>query len=257
MTAVPTQPELTGRDEQLGVLEAALDAARPALVLVTGRVGGGKSTLLHAVRGQAQARGWHAAPPDPSPSLVVNRDMTPKSFSESLGAWLRRSAPAVAIDAGPSLDAQGLSREVAGPPRKPAAPGERTADREVARLLKRLREAAPVMIAIDGYRPNRAFGRWFASELVPALKESRLPALVVIAHDFELGPELLEHADERLVLGALDEALTERYFRGLAAGMQPPMDEAELREYARAAAERPELLGSLSRVLALAAHEEE
>lgn len=241
-----TSEDLVGREEQLQAFERVLDRYGPALVLVSGQVGSGKSRLVQEMSVRARARGWRTAPPEGRAALVITRDATPRSFARQIVELLapRRD------DTGPMLDAYALSREVAASslPPPPAA----AADRDTTAVMNAIREACPVLVAVDGFRPNAAFARWLTGQLIPVAQESGLPLVAVLTLETDPPPDVLRFAYEHFRLDRLDEAATERYFRGFGARLRPPMSGEELRTYVRAATERPELVHSLQLVLALA-----
>ena len=247
--------DLVGRDEQLRAFERVLDQRRPAVVLVTGRVGSGKSRLLSELTGQARARGWRTAPPPREPPYVVTRDTTPRSFARQVERMLAGRPGELGLDANPVLDAQALSRGMAASSlaAAPTPPPAIAGDADAATLIDSIRDACPALFAVDGFHPNVTFGRWLSERLVPAVKESDLPVVALLTLETEPSSEILGFADEHLHLDRLDEAATERYFLELGKRLSPPLGVDELRTYVKAAADTPELVGCLRRVLALAA----
>lgn len=249
-----TSDDLVGRDEELLSFERVLERRRPTVVLVTGPVGAGKSRLLVEMIRMARARGWRTAPPAGEPPYVVSRDATPRSFAQQVQRVLEIYTGAPDIDAGPTLDGRALSRGMAGSSLSTAGPETIAGDANAAALVDSIRAACPALFAIDGFRPNATFARWLSGQLVPAVKASGLPVVAVLTLETE-AVEIVRDADVHLQLGRLDEAATDRYFRELGQRLSPAPSDAELRTYVKAAVERPELVDSLRRVLALAARQ--
>jgi hypothetical protein len=243
--------DLVGRDDQLRAFERILDARRPAVVVVTGPVGSGKSRLLRELGVVACAHDWRIVAPPGEFAFAVTLDATPWSFAGQVQEALVAHAGARAFESNPVLDAYALSRGVAAsavaPP--PAPPG---ADDLAASLIDAIRDLCPALVSVDGFRPNTGFADWCGVQLLPAIRRSGLPILAVLTLETEPELDILPHVDAHLELDRLDEAATERYFREVGRRLSPPMRDAELRAYVRASAARPELVHSLRRVLALA-----
>lgn len=248
----PAADDVVGRDEQLRSFDRIMDAGRPAVILVTGHVGSGKSRFLRELGTRARARGWRTLPAPEQPGLVVTRDATPRTLARQILETLAAGAASGAIDAHPVRDAFALSRGVAASSVAFRPPASVVADEIATTLIRAMREVCPALVGVDGFRPNAALARWLADRLAPAIRESGLPVVTVLTLEAEPPADLLRSVDQHFALGRLDEAATERHFRALGDRLHPPMGDDELRVYVRAATARPELVHSLHRVLALA-----
>lgn len=253
--------DLLGRDAERSILEGMLLRRRPAVIVIRGDVGSGKTRLLDWMHDHARSLGWRSLPDEGPGALAVDRSTTEESFDTRLSILLGATAAGTAVDQRRVLDAGELSRELtaggatseslaatsAEPRPSPAAvPTD-------VRLVRQLAALAPVVVLIDGFRSSTSFGAWFADPFLAGIKASGERVVVAIAYDRPRDDEpSLAMADEHLVLGPLERAATAEHFRILGERLDPPLIAEEQVAYAAAAAERPELLVALTRVLELA-----
>jgi len=97
MASQVRDPVLIGRRAEIHLLDDALDAAaagRPAMLLVGGEAGVGKTRLLGELRGRAPERGFLVSRGRPEPRLrsrsqeVGHRDFTIRSGRELREVWV-------------------------------------------------------------------------------------------------------------------------------------------------------------------------
>jgi AAA ATPase domain len=204
-----------GREREFGELTAILERRSPALVLVTGEAGMGKTTLVRAMQDQSATDGWTPLPKDSnSAPLVADRSTTPESFS---GAFHRAFGGA--------------------------------ADEALAELPETLAAHAPVLLLIEFFRPTRVFANWLSDALMGELRSAAVPAVVVVTTAFDSDKELLAHAADVVVrLGPLDAEDVRKALLELPP-LDPPLDDHELGIYVEEASRAPAVLSSLLRLL--------
>jgi hypothetical protein len=267
-TLVHGPPALIGREPELAQVFDVLAQRTSALILVPGEPGMGKSAFMRELNARAAAQGWAVAGSDASGELTITPSTTPPEFGRRLRDLLGLPAPA-------GLTATRLAGAEVGeratrstdPAGQTALAGEGGFIAKVLEGVKRwLSEAswlnlkelvqdiasrAPVLLLIDGYSPNKTFERSFALAFLPALRRRAEPVVVVLVEREQQLSGLAASATAVIPVGPVDERPIRQHLEGLATCVVPPLTEAELEEYAVAAADSPELIGSLTRLLAL------
>jgi hypothetical protein len=255
---------LVGRENQLAEAITLIERRASALLLVAGEVGMGKSTFLAALDEYATGAGWTVARSDETGELTIAPSTTPPEFDSRLRQILGWPAGAGIADAGsaePDLLPDLGSAATAGDAEKPGVIAklfdtarrwlETTSWLGLAELIVDLQRHAPVLILIDGYRPGAQFERSFAGSFLPVLLRSTAPLVVVVADRPEAVERLAAQATARLDFGPGDQEAIRRHFARVTRDVEPAIRAGELDAYADAAAHRPELIGSLTRLLAL------
>jgi len=221
-----------GREAEWERLLTRLKARKPALVLIAGPTGSGRTTLLDALA---------AAAPELDYSViggqgVMTVDQTTRSsdlrriVASVLGASLKSEPPA-----------GGFLRLIMGLFFR-SANDEKT----VTGLLE---TKAPAILAIDGYAPGRSMSVWFAERLVPRVLRSGAPIVVLVADKLESMVGLREAAAETIELGPLSRDAVEARLRAATADLIPPLSDSELAAYCDAVAYDLSLLTPLDEVL--------
>jgi hypothetical protein len=223
----PPADGLIGRDEELSRFAAILRRGGPALVLLSGDIGVGKSNLLLQLRAQvgAQPGGWTIIPSTASDELSVDASTTEPAFEQ-------RIAPVTG--AGQLITQSALAQRPAG------------------LAVAYLRGRAPVLLVIDGYRPSGRFAGWFSERFVPDVRQAGANVVIVVSAAPREAAAVAPLADERIELHPLDPAVVRQHFTNIGLRLSPPMAAAELDEYVQAACQRSDLIRSLTRVLWLA-----
>lgn len=221
-----------------------LDAGRSALILVAGPPGSGRSHLAKDVGAAAERRDFRVLGCD---TAIVIEETT------KLTDLRRVLASLLDVDTSDGDDG-------------PAASGTASKAMSVVRhgltsVIQRLNDeravfdlidqAAPAMIAIDGYTPGQAFGLWFTSRLVPHVKGSQRPIVLVVIDRLEPLRDLRDAADDVVELGELARDEVRDHVAAIGATITPPLTSEEIEAYCDAAAHEPDMLTALERVLAL------
>jgi len=255
---------LVGRENQLAEAITIIERRASALLLVAGEVGMGKSTFLAALDEYAGGEGWTVARSDAVGELTIAPSTTPPEFGTRLRQILGWPAGGAIADAGsaePELVPDLGSAAAAGDAEKTGVVAklfdtarrwlETSAWLGLAELIVDLQRHAPVLILIDGYRPGAQFERSFAGSFLPMLLRSPAPLIAVVADRPEAVERLAAQATARLDFGPGDQEAIRRHFARVTRDVEPAIRAGELDAYADAAAHRPELIGSLTRLLAL------
>jgi hypothetical protein len=253
-----TLDPLIGREREMETLSAVLTARQPALVVIGGGVGMGKSALLGALRERARDDGWFLIP-DGDEALDIHEGISVASMEEALEALLSRlnrgtdanpftapaPAPAPGDGASPSPPAVVTSLHAGT---QLTSAGGRFAG--AGRLLDTLRQLAPAMIAVDVRMPDPTLRSWLTANLWPTVRDAGIPmAIVAVVVDEEDEQALARAATEVLHLGPLDGNAVRSHLETLTSGL--PAN--ELDAYVEAVRHDPGLLSSFSRLLPLVA----
>lgn len=234
MSTIPDAP-LFFRTQELDRILAIVGQKRPAVIVLTGAPGMGKTGLLDTLRARAAADGWAIGGTTGDHKLTVDPRTTPGRFREQLVATLSEPhQPEHTIATTSSLVQRTRSVD---------------ADPVVADLAERS-GGGPVLITIDDFRPSPAFSSWFERRFVPGLLTSGLPIAVVMAERLG-GADVRASATAVIELGPLPVELVKGSLAELSETLDPPLSENEFSVYAREA-RSPALLDSLLRALSLA-----
>jgi hypothetical protein len=204
---------IVGRDAELAILDQAIAAVQPALILVTGETKMGKSSLLRELRQHAEAQHYRvlaevATSADGQEAISIHRGTTAESFCQ-------------AISMTPATDA--LKEEV----------------------------SRPTLLLIDRYRPQRQFEDWFIGNFIPRLQKTSPPQIVVVAAYTSDVKRLAPLATAIVDLKPIAKQAVEAYLRTLNNTIQNKMEEDEIQAYAGALQEDSSMIGALDRLLKL------
>jgi hypothetical protein len=258
--ALQTLDPFIGRERDLNTLSAVLAARQPALVVIGGAVGMGKSALLRAMREQARDDGWRLFP-DADEALEVHEGMSVASLQEALEGLLADAdrgtdrKPFTASAAAPTpTPSDGASQSLLAPVTSLLAGAPLTSTgprfRNVGGLLDALRQLAPAMIAVDVRTPDPAVRSWLTAKLWPAVRHADVIVVIVaVVVDKEDEQALARAATKALHLGPLDASAVRSHLETVTSGLPAK----ELDAYAEAISHDPGLLSSFSRLLRLVA----
>jgi hypothetical protein len=246
---------LIGRERELETLSGVLAAREPALVVIGGAVGIGKSALLHAMRQRARDDSWCVLP-DGDAVLEVHDGTDVASTQgalEGLVAGAGRGTHGKPFTALPGPGDRTSPSPLAAVTSLLAGTRLTSATwrfRAVSGLLDSLRELAPVMIALDVRGPDRAVMSWLTAKLWHAIRAAGVTTVIVaVVVDKEDERVLAKAATQVLRLGPLDVQAVRSYLETVTNALSA----RELDAFADAIRHDPRLLGSFSRVLPLAA----
>jgi hypothetical protein len=284
----PDEPSVWGVDTQLAQFQEVLGRNRPALILVTGKPFSGKSSFVREAGARAEKQGWKTSQREGQGDLQVGPETTEEDFSKRVlellglseasvetrrgfgaGALQRLPPPPTVQPATPAAEAGVLTGSRAASPAESGPDtggtgGEppQSASRPLHPLARRLsRLAGPggasntpggVLLLIDGYGPDPKFEEWFVSVLLNDLKEAGTPVAVAVADQTENLQGLEGFADQVISLDSLDRRDLQQRFEAIGREVNPPMESSEVGQYVDEALKRPQIIGPLRRVLALA-----
>jgi hypothetical protein len=264
---VEAPPPLVGREAEVDAVMETLANRTPSLVLLAGSTGLGKSTFLREVAARAEAADWSVAARDDAGELAITPGTTPVAFARrlrgmlqltgSLGAEATRLAGDRMRTTGDfAKDLPDARRDQQGKWFGKVVDAARRWLSEatwagLADLVRDLERRAPLLIVVDGYCPSEPFGRAFAGSFLAALARASEPIVVILAEREELLADIAPSASTIIGFGPVDRAQVRRLLAERAAASPFPLTDEELDELADAAASRPELIRSVTRLLAL------
>jgi hypothetical protein len=224
------------REPEIAAALSVLADRRPAVLLVCGAAGAGKSVLMRVVAERAAAQGWNVASELHGDVPPLHPDITERRYrDEVLSAVLR----------GARDDPHSRSR------REAAVEGTVVPRRGLDPFIDELGRHAPVLLAIDDYRPSRLFAEWFEGAFLPQLGRCGAPVVVAIAHR-PGGGRLATRATDTIDLDDLDAGRVRELLERLRDRVSPPLEDDEIERYAHEA-RNPLVLSSLVRVLTFTA----
>lgn len=230
-TLVRIRIEQALRGMELARLDEMLARREPALAVVSGEDGLGKSSLLRAFQFAASEMKWSVAPSDAFSVLSVKPDVTIESFRAEVAGMLGLAAGDEVGTARPQFDgATSRSRPRFHP--------------LVEQLMRR-----QTLLLLDGYEPAEGFSAWFTGGFLDELRRSGAPVVVVVADRPANVAGLIPLATEHFALAPPDKASIRETLERLAGQLDPPMETPELNVYLAEMSGQPGLLRYLMRAL--------
>jgi len=234
-TQVTERALFVGRKPELAQFNAIVKRRQPpALVVISAEAGMGKTSLLMEVQTGAVERGWTTAHIDGKGALCVTIDTTEDAFCARVRELL--AIPDTSAGQGAAI-AEQLSTQ--------------SRLRSLHPLVRELHHRAPILLLIDGYRPGAAFTNWFTDRFIRDIKQAKTRVVVVAADRPRDVAILSSSADGIISMGPLDPQAVRQHFELIGQRISPPMKAIELKTYVKAASQKPEILGNLTRVLQL------
>jgi hypothetical protein len=231
-----------GREAEWQRLLARLQARQPALVLVTGQPGSGRTTLLVTLAAVGLELGYSVI--DGQDAVTVDH-ATRSSDLRRIVASAPRAANQVPAKGKP--EGRGLLRRIADLFAGPASD-----EKAITRTLKAM---APVILAVDGYTPGHQMSAWFADRLVPRILRSGSPILVVVADTPDSTAALRGAVTETIELLPVSREAVEEHLREAGNGLEPPVSDSELAAYCEAVTNDLSLLKPLEKILSVLGQE--
>ena len=220
-------PVFVGNREAVEKFQKVLDKREPSFVVVTGEAGMGKTSFLRFVSATAATNGWTVIPKETNAVFCVTPETTESLFAT-------RIRELIAIPLGESFIET------------------KSSQLDLYPIVRQLRERAPLLLLIDGFQASPDFTSWFTDWFIRDVRRTNSPVVVTIAERPDQAKNFSALADEILPFGKLDKQLIKEHFERIGKQLSSPIEGNELEEYAEAAFKRPELIGSLTRVLRLA-----
>lgn len=220
-------PVFVGNGEAVAKFQKVLEKREPAFVVVTGETGMGKSSFLRFMGATAPTNGWTVIPKEASAAFSVTPETTESIFATRI-------------------------RELTAIPLGESFIETKSSQFDLHPIVRQLRERAPLLLLIDGFQASPDFTSWFTERFIKDVKRTNSPVVVTVAERPEQAKNLSALADEILPFGKLSKQVIKEHFEQIGKQLSPPIEVNELEEYAEAAFKRPELIGSLTRVLRLA-----
>ena len=231
-----------GRDGEWDQLSRQLAVRRSGLIVLSGPAGSGRTHLVRRFGALAAQQGYSSVGVDEPLSLEPTTRLN--DVRRTLSALLGTAEQ----DASGPLDGH-VKAQASRVRRLISAVSERFDDD--GSMLTLLSEHAPLLVAVDGYEPSPMLGLWVTTRLVPYLRTTSQPVLLVVVDRPERVEPLRDLAVLWLELGGLDVGAVSEHLRSSTLDMVNPLEPAELTAYAAAAAKDPSLLRALDGVLAM------
>jgi AAA ATPase-like protein len=240
-----------GRAREFESLVGVFSEPTPALLVISGDPGTGRSHLLAALQAVANESGFRSIGVDEQ--FFVGPATTTSDVLRVLEATLEDRAGVEREDDGPTAGSEQPTSKAGGLAGAVSSFATRTVDllrRSVVetRIFTILDHAAPLMLAVDGYSASTAFDHFMVGRLVPALRSRKVPVVIVVTGSAESTKNLSASADLVEALGPLDVDEVRTHFEALASNIVPAVTDAELDAYATAASKAPSLLDAFARV---------
>jgi hypothetical protein len=237
---VRTEARSNFRRRELNELLGVLSARRPAVVLLCGDPGMGKTELLREFELRALALGWEVLGGEATERLPIDPSTTERTLRERVLAALPDP-----IEPEPPRRSR-----VVSDPHLPALTRERVEEGPPDPFVDDLSRAAPLLLVIDDYRPSPPFADWFENRFLAGVKAADAAIVVTVAQRPGARP-LEDLATHVLNLEQLDPELVRQELAGVLALLDPPVSPEEEDAYVREA-NTPVQLDGLLRVLSLA-----
>ena len=214
-----TLPPVGRRSEWAQLIEV-VDLGSPAVVVVAGGVGSGRSHLVRRFGAECEGRGFR---------VVGTDEVFDIERSSTLADIRRMLAAALGIDT--------VSTAAAAPDgivRKAVTDLVRFMSDESA-IYRALRDAAPLLFVIDGYDPTPAVSRWLTTFLIPRIRRGDEQVILVITGVPDTVAGLRSQADLSLPLGPLNRDEVAQHLNSLGQTLSPPLSAEEIDGYCNAA----------------------
>jgi hypothetical protein len=270
---------LVGRDSEMTQLAEALQGGKHMLVVISGKPGMGKSSLLKELRSRAESLSWKILPEEESDgTIAINWKTTEKDFLDkasfkslpgveagdlqiqTTSHYPSPAVPESAKDETGKKDATVVSVQNADIAFQPLDINQGAFQGKADALspsgkLKPTSEFGHwyggTLILIDNYQPDKNFEAWFLERYIPDMRRGTSPIVIVVAGIASDLGALKKTADRKVELGELQIQAATEYFRKLNDDIEVKMEEKEIQVYADKSAKDPNIIDALTRLLQL------
>jgi hypothetical protein len=234
-----------GRGQIFEAIMSQLASPKPGIIVVRGEAGSGRTHLLQHVAPAAEELGYRVLIGTDADPVTIVPSTTMADVRRRLRA-MKEMGTAVATTVN-GRDGKAEPREAKGALRRGLdwATSKLDVDREISALLRQL---APLLVAIDGFRPGGAFRFWFTNIFIPRVRAADQQVALVIAGGPEDLGSLADVTDLPVSLGPLDDAEVRAHLSRAAEGFAPPLTPEELEKYVTVATDQPAVFSALSTV---------
>jgi len=206
-------------------IRSRLASSRPGIAVIAGPAGSGRTHLLRHVAVSAKELGYR---------VLRGTDTEPTAIEPSTTVTdILRRLHSLAVS-----EPQDGTRSSATPLTTEVTPQEHC---QIAELLEQM---APVLVAVDGYRPSSTLESWLTCQLIPHLRSSGGRVAIVVADRAEPLRRLSELADQVFALGPLEPEEVRAHLTNASAKLSPPLTSEELARYVDSATQ-PAVLSAL------------
>lgn len=265
-----------GRHAELSAFNKFLELGKPLVAAIVGQWGVGKSTFMNMASTEAEARGWSVIDVEPITTLTTQKtfegeiekklfQLSKRSFDKPW-TWLDPATGAYREAKGKFEQSNlTLRQNPALKILKPAGEAARRTgevadgvdfitdvDERTSPILRKLKNAAPLLIMVDGFQPGPQFGLWFM-DFIKRIVASRANIIVLIsdkaAANMEFFGKFSPFINENIALGQIGYTEVKQHFESLNSFCKLGMEQSEMDTYLKQAAKKPQVLKALRNVL--------
>jgi hypothetical protein len=246
-------PILIGRETELTTFAEILQERSgqyplPAVIAVVGAAGLGKTSLLRAFESLAVRANWKTI--FLGPQSFAADGAGGEAFESAVRKGLGFEKDEAFVEPAPTDEVRKPDTATQPPPAQAiSAPSRPSFARELSARSRR----APVLILVDDFEPDLPTARWLTERFLPEFSSSQSRAIVVLGYRALESETLSRNPGLKVFqIGNLTGESLRRRLIEIGPALRPPLTEAELAGYAGEASMRPDIAGSLLRVLELA-----
>ncbi|MBN1479256.1 AAA family ATPase [candidate division KSB1 bacterium] len=238
-----------GRMKELKKVQSVLaEHNKPALVVVMGKEGMGKTTFLNMVAKLASQINANMHVLSLSISLDMNRNVFEQTLRQQLEE-IEKSEKELSFSGQIDQEILGPNATVRSEPRVITKTEEFSSNENLLPIVRELLHKSPLLMQIDGYQPNASFSSWFTSGFIPDILKSKLSVIVTITGRSRALTSLAKLTDYKISIKELSRAEVKQHFKRLSRHLKLPLDEKEVQVYTDEIVKKPYLFDPLTRTL--------